>query len=184
MATEALRTYRDTMTPGLARWIAVGAVAGAVSVLVFHQSLILLMNLLDLTHRPVYSMRPTWPFEVPQVWSLTFWGAVWGAALAPMVTRLEKGRLVLAMAVLGMALPTLVAWFVVAPLKGLPVAAGFALPAMLFSLLVNGAWGLGTGLGLALFGGRVERRRARADRRRAIRRREVQAPPASLASRW
>jgi hypothetical protein len=49
-------------------------------------------------------------------------------------------------------LPTLVAWFGVAPLKGQPVAAGFSPTAMMIGPIVNGAWGLGTGIALALFG--------------------------------
>jgi hypothetical protein len=59
---------------------------------------------------------------------------------------------IVAAAVFGAVLPTLVAWFVVAPLKGQPMAAGFVPHAMLVGPIVNAAWGLGTGIGLALFG--------------------------------
>ena len=41
---------------------------------------------------------------------------------------------------------SLVAWFVVAPLKGLPLAGGGRPAAIATALLVNGAWGLGTAL--------------------------------------
>jgi len=37
-------------------------------------------------------------------------------------------------------------------MKGQPIAAGFAPMAMAIGPIVNAAWGLGTGLGLALFG--------------------------------
>ena len=37
----------------------------------------------------------------------------------------------------------LVSWFVVAPLKGLPIAAGWVPPRMLASVLINGCWGIG-----------------------------------------
>jgi hypothetical protein len=47
---------------------------------------------------------------------------------------------------------TLVAWFVVAPLKHLPVMAGGNPLGMLRGLIVNGAWGVGTVLLLAAFG--------------------------------
>ncbi|MNC88277.1 hypothetical protein D3C83_40770 [compost metagenome] len=50
----------------------------------------------------------------------------------------------------GAIFPTLVAWFVVAPLKGQPVAAGGAIPGMLTGLIINGAWGIGTALFLVL----------------------------------
>ncbi|HXJ09238.1 MAG TPA: hypothetical protein VNH12_07000, partial [Burkholderiales bacterium] len=54
--------------------------------------------------------------------------------------------------VFGAIVPTLVAWLIVAPMKGQPIAAGFAPMAMAIGPIVNAAWGLGTGLGLALFG--------------------------------
>jgi hypothetical protein len=37
-------------------------------------------------------------------------------------------------------------WFIVAPLKGQPIAAGWVPLAMLRSLLINGSFGLGVGL--------------------------------------
>ena len=178
MATQTLRTYRPA-TPSLARWVAAGALAGALSVLVFHQGAILLMYVFELTQRVPFPMQPTEPFGVPQLWSLTFWGAVWGALFAALLRPLDGARLVAASVVLGAALPTLVAWFLVAPLKGQPVAAGFHLTGMAFGLIVNGAWGLGTGLGLLLFGGkRRERREASTDRRRLARRRSMAQPDA------
>jgi hypothetical protein len=67
---------------------------------------------------------------------------------------MRGARLVLAALVFGAVLPTLVAWFAVAPLKGQPIAGGFAPAAMAVGVMVNAAWGLGSGLGLALFGRR------------------------------
>jgi|SoiMethySBSTD1v2_1073268.scaffolds.fasta_scaffold389881_3 hypothetical protein len=176
MGTTVLRSYRPA-TPSLTQWIGVGFLAGAASVLVFHQGAIAVMHALELTQRVPYPMQPTEPFGVPQIWSLTFWGGVWGAVFAALFRRLDGGRLIAASLVLGALLPTLVAWFVVAPLKGQPLAAGFAPMAMAFGLIVNGAWGLGTGLGLVVFGGKTrverrsnQRRHAGTDRRRVDRR--------------
>jgi hypothetical protein len=50
----------------------------------------------------------------------------------------------------GAVLPSLVAWFVVAPLKGLPMAGGWQANRMITGFLINGAWGVGTALLLAL----------------------------------
>jgi hypothetical protein len=50
-------------------------------------------------------------------------------------------------------LPTLVVWFVVLPLKGLPVGGGFAWPGIIIGPVVNGAWGVGTALLLKAFAG-------------------------------
>ena len=172
------RIYQPA-TPSLTQWIGVGALAGAASVLIFHQGLLGLLYLLDMTGRVPYSLRPTEPFGVPQVWSLVFWGGVWGAALAAMLRRYDTGRLVAAAILLGATLPTLVAWFVVAPLKGQPLAAGFNPLLMIAGLALNGAWGFGTGLGLVLLGGRhIERRLTMIDRRHAVRRRAGMQPDA------
>jgi hypothetical protein len=142
----------------LPRWLIVGFISGAVSVLVFHQGAAALLHTLGLTPRAPYSMDATAPLGVPLVWSLAFWGGVWGALLAATLARLRGAALIVGAAAFGAVLPTLVAWFVVAPLKGQPVAAGFAPMAMLVGPIVNAAWGLGTGIGLALLGHRHPRR--------------------------
>jgi hypothetical protein len=81
-----------------------------------------------------------------------FWGAVWGVALAVALSRLDGAKLVFAATLFGAVLPTLVAWTIVASLKGQPLFAGGVPKAMLVGPLVNAAWGLGTGIGLAVFG--------------------------------
>jgi hypothetical protein len=136
----------------LPRWIVAGFAAGAVSVLVFHQGAAALLHAIGLARSAPWSTAPTAPWGVPQVGSLAFWGGIWGVAFAALLARLDGARLVVAATILGAALPTLVAWFVVAPLKGQPAAAGWVPGAMIVGPIVNAAWGLGTGLGLALFG--------------------------------
>jgi hypothetical protein len=130
----------------------VGLISGAVSVLLFHQGAASLLHTLNLMPRSPYSMDGTAPFGIPQIWSLAFWGGVWGALLAATLARLRGGAFIVGAAIFGAVLPTLVAWFVVSPLKGQPIAAGFVPMAMLIGPIVNAAWGLGTGIGLALFG--------------------------------
>ena len=97
-------------------------------------------------------MHATQPLGLPQLWSLVFWGAVWGVALAAALRRLDGASLVLAATVFGAILPSLVAWTIVASLKGQPLFAGGAPKGLLVGLLVNAAWGLGTGIGLAVLG--------------------------------
>jgi hypothetical protein len=126
-------------------------------------------------------MQATEPFGVPQLWSLTFWGGVWGVLFAALLRRLDAAPLVAASLVLGAVLPTLVAWFLVAPLKGQPIAAGFVPMAMALGVIVNAAWGFGTGFGLALFGRkRPSERRHAINRRRTERRRSDLEPAAVL----
>jgi hypothetical protein len=133
-----------------AQWLVAGFVFGALAVLVFHQGAFAVLHSLGFTPRSPYSMQSTAPFGFPQIWSTTFWGGVWGVVLALSLQRLEGARLIAAATVFGLVAPTLVAWFIVAAIKGQPLAAGFVPKAMAFGLIVNAAWGLGVGIGLAL----------------------------------
>jgi hypothetical protein len=134
------------------RTLVVGFIAGAVAVLVFHQGALAMLHSLGFSPRAPYSVQLTAPWGVPQVWSLTFWGGVWGVILAAIFGRLDGPPLVWWSVLFGAIVPTLVVWFVLAPLKGQPVMAGGDLHAMATGLIVNAAWGLGTGLGLLIFG--------------------------------
>ena len=120
--------------------------------LVFHQGAAALFHALELGARAPYLMQPTSPWGIPQVWSITFWGGLWGAVLAATLARLDGVRLLLGALAFGAVLPTLAAWFLVAPLKGQPMAGGLVPMTMALGVVLNGAWGLGTGIGLALFG--------------------------------
>src|SRR5881227_1340745 len=152
MDTHALHSYPARAE--LSRWLVVGFLAGAAAVLLFHQSALALLHSLQLARSAPFSFTPTKPFGVPQLWSLAFWGGVWGIVLAAALARLDGVRLIVATTLLGAVAPTLIAWFVVAPLKGQPLAAGWAPAAMAIGPVVNAAWGLGTGIGLHLFGRR------------------------------
>jgi hypothetical protein len=158
MTTHALTHHPDRSRLG--RWIGVGFLSGALAVLILHQPVAALLHSLGITPRAPYAMQPTQPFGLPQLWSLVFWGAAWGVALAAALRRLDGASLVFAAAVFGAVLPTLVAWTIVASLKGQPLFAGGAPKAMLVGPLVNAAWGLGAGIGLAVFGRPLKRRAA------------------------
>lgn len=150
MISHALHDYSESTS--LPRWLVTGFISGFVAVLLFHQGAAFLLHALGWTPRAPYSFAPTRPFGVPQLWSIALWGGVWGALLAASLGRLAGAGLILAATLFGAVLPTLVAWFIVAPLKDQPIAAGGVPIAMAVGPLVNGAWGLGTGIGLALFG--------------------------------
>jgi len=150
MATQTLPHEHAAIVPP--RWLIVGFISGAVSVLIFHQGAFALLHALALTPRAPYPMDATAPFGIPALWSLAFWGGVWGAILAATLARLRGGAFIVGAAIFGAVLPTLVAWLVVAPLKGQPIAAGFDPLGMIVGPIVNAAWGLGAGIGLALFG--------------------------------
>jgi hypothetical protein len=140
MATYTLSTARSSEVR-----LIFGFIAGALAVVTFHQGAVALLNALGAMSNNVYSMRPVPPLGVPQVVSQAFWGGVWGIAFAAMAPRLRSGASYwLAALILGALVLPLVGWFIVAPLKGQPVAAGWVPSRMLLSVLINGAWGVGT----------------------------------------
>lgn len=124
--------------------LARGFIAGAVAVPTFHQVALLLLQLAGLTPNAPWSLAPTAPLGMPAIVSASFWGGLWGAALVAMAPRLARS--LAGAALFGAVALTLVAWFVVLPLKGLPAGGGFAWPGILVGPIVNGAWGLGTAL--------------------------------------
>ena len=148
MTTDALN--RTPVRNDLAQWLIAGFVSGALAVLIFHQGVYALLHAMQVLPRPAYGMAPTEPFGVPQLWSTVFWGGVWGVLLAAALGRMVGGKLLVAALIFGAVLPTLVAWFVVAPLKGQPMAAGFVPARMWIGPVINGAWGLGTAIFLML----------------------------------
>lgn len=124
-----------------------GFVAGFLATLLFHQPALAALTELGLAKASVYSMLATKPLGVPVVLSISFFGGVWGMVFAALEGKFPKGAgYWLSALVFGSLALTLVAWFVVAPLKGLPMAGGWQLPRMLTGLVVNGVWGLGTAL--------------------------------------
>ena len=117
-------------------------VAGALAVPLFHQVMLWILNAAGVVDRAPFAMDPTKPFGVPAVVSLAFWGGVWGLILLLVIGRLRGAKFWIVALVFGGIAPTLVAGFVVAPLKG-EAAGGNAKMAMV-GFLVNAAWGLGT----------------------------------------
>jgi hypothetical protein len=135
----------------LLKLLVLGFIAGFLGVLIFHQGLWYLLYQVDFipADRPAWPMDPTSPFGVPSVISRSFWGGLWGAALAPWLVRFHGARYWAAWIVIGAVALTLTALYVVSPLKGEPMPALW--PRFYYALLVNGAWGFGTALLLRLF---------------------------------
>jgi hypothetical protein len=126
------------------RTVIVGFLAGALSVLVFHQLGFWVAKELGLLNAQLYSMRPVPPWDVPTIVSQAFWGGLWGIAAACLVTRLPgvlKG--VLGWMLFAGIVVTLVNWFIVLPLKGAPVGGGFRMNALAVVPVVYVVWGFG-----------------------------------------
>ena len=148
MASTHVLTGRPSSA---SRKLLVGFVAGFLATLLFHQPTLALLTQLGITKATVYNMTGTAPLGVPQVISLSFWAGIWGIVFAAVEDRFPRGGLYWLCALLfGAILPTLCAWFIVAPLKGQPMAAGWQLDRMIVGPIINGAWGIGTALLLKL----------------------------------
>ena len=147
MAYAATNTSSVTSLNQIAR----GFIAGFASTLMFHQGMLMLLYSAGLTPNMPFDLQPTQPLGVPEVYSLALWGGVWGIVFLWVVGHLPQGRLYwIDSVIFGAVAPSLVAWFVVMPLKGMPMGGGWHAAGIATALLINGAWGLGTGLFLRL----------------------------------
>lgn len=121
--------------------------AGFISVPIFHQGMLIVLNQIDFIQATPFPTRSTQPFGIPAIWSMSFWGGVWGIILAVIILNLRQKKSYWLTALLfGAFAPTAVFLFIVSPLKGMPFAADWELKRIATGLLVNGAWGLGTAL--------------------------------------
>jgi hypothetical protein len=128
-----------------ARHATLAFAAGVIATFVFHQGGLALLHELGLTERSPFNMSPTRPLGVPAVFSLAFWGGVWGIALAWFLGSNKRGWYTRAL-LFGALLPTAVALFVVAPLKNQPIAAGWDVQLIVGAVILNALWGIGTAL--------------------------------------
>lgn len=136
------KTYH--VTPLNLAW---GFLAGFMATLIFHQLTATLLWKMGMAPGPPFQLAPQPPFGVPAVISLAFWGGVWGTLFAAVDRRFPRGSgYWLAAIICGAILPSLVALLIVVPLKGGLVGAGWMPKIWLYAFIVNGVWGLGTGL--------------------------------------
>ncbi len=137
----------------------IGFVAGFLATLIFHQLMLALLWGAGVAPFRPFQMTATAPFGVPAVFSLAFWGGVWGILYVLVERSFARGSSYWLMAFLfGAVLPSLVALLVVLPLKGHPMGGGWHPPLLLTAFLVNGAWGVGTGLIVRLLSGLTGRK--------------------------
>ncbi len=129
------------------KWL-IAFVAGFIAVLIFHQGMLSLLAAVGITGRSPFPDSPTWPLGLAQIWSSAFFGGLWGLVLVALHKRFpaKVTNYWLSVGVFGALAPTLVNWFIVAPLQGGPIAGGWVPAAILTGLLVNASWGLGTAL--------------------------------------
>jgi hypothetical protein len=146
-STDALMIVSAPGRRPLTAVLLLGFVAGALATLTFHQATVWLLTQIGAIAGNPYSVRAVAPFGVPQFLNLAFWGGLWGCVFALLADRFPRGwPLWLSGLLFGAVAPTLVGWFVVAPLRGQPVAQGFNPARMWAGPVINGLFGFGTAL--------------------------------------
>ena len=124
-----------------------GFLAGFLATLIFHQLAVAVFWKMGMAPGPPFQMTPRPPIGIPAVLSLAVWGGVWGILFAAVDRYFPRNAGYWLAALIGGAiLPSLVALLIVVPLKGGAVGAGWNPIIWLYALIVNGAWGIGTGL--------------------------------------
>jgi hypothetical protein len=141
----------DPAASGLGPFLLLGFAAGFISVLVFHQGVIWLMHAAGLLPNPPFPVRAVPPLGVPQIYSLAFWGGVWGVVIAAIHWARPGWHPVLVGLVVGAVGCVLVAYTLVAGLRGQPLMGGWDPSRWWRSVAINGAYGLGAGLLLLPF---------------------------------
>lgn len=132
-----------------AQRLAVGFLCAVLSVLTFHQGMLLLLRELGLFGIPptaiVWNLQANArAFSLPSLVNLCFWGGLYGAAFGALAPRITWPMWLAGLAT-GVA-AALVGLFIVSALRGTPIAGGWRLMAWVRSLSINGAFGLGLGL--------------------------------------
>jgi hypothetical protein len=120
-----------------------GLVAGALAMLLFHQTALQLLYWCGLVQHPAFRLANVPPFNVPMIVSVTFWGALFGGILSMMPrmpTRLTSRGLIHGLFAVAMV------WFVVRPVAGHGVAFGWNPHALAASAFACLAWGYGVAL--------------------------------------
>jgi hypothetical protein len=125
--------------------IILGVLAAILSVLIFHQGMLLLLRetgMLPATVR-VWNLRAN-PWGIPVIVNACLWGSLYGAAFGWLAPRFRVSMPTAG--ILTGIVATLVGFFVVATLKGTPIAGGWHAMAWIRSLLIHVSFGLGIGL--------------------------------------
>ncbi|MGL5363263.1 MAG: hypothetical protein ACRDBH_10295 [Bosea sp. (in: a-proteobacteria)] len=130
------------------RSLVFGFIAGAIAVITFHQSMVLILHLLKYLPNFPWSFRPTGAWGVPMLLNSVFWGGLWGMVFAALLAFIPGRTLWQRGLIFGWLGPLLTGnWLLVPFFKGGPYFGGFVTQRMIISLLIASAFGFG----LALF---------------------------------
>src|SRR5258708_30388229 len=98
-------------------------IAGFIATIVFHQAVFSVWYLMGTVPNPPFNFARTAPFGVPAIWSLAFFGGLWGIAYGWVENKFPDGAMYwIAAQIFGALRPTLVGRLILAPPKRQPTA--------------------------------------------------------------
>ncbi|AMJ59260.1 hypothetical protein [Bosea sp. PAMC 26642] len=141
-------TLQTSSEPGIApKNLLIGFLAGAISVVIFHQGMVMILHLLGLLPTGPWLFIPVPPLGVPSLLSQMFWGGLWGMLFAAIWPHIPGSEFWLKGLIFGIIGPTVIGnWLLVPGLRGRPLFANFAALGLLNGLLIGGAFGIGLAL--------------------------------------
>lgn len=117
--------------------------AGAVSILTFHQGMLALLHLGRMTTARPWPLHATWPLGWPLLLTQSLFGALLALPLWALIrNRANAGHWLRAM-ILGALLGAAFELLALAPLRGHVFAAGLDAQVWVRTILLYGSWGLG-----------------------------------------
>lgn len=139
----------------MTRQLTFGFVAGALAVLVFHQTMILALHLMGFAPNFPWSLRSIAPFGVPALLNQMFWGSLWGVGFAAVASRIPVANDLARGAIYGLLGPWLLGNGILVPLfKGGTYLWGLNPQNMWRGALIGAAFGLGIAVFMRVFKGR------------------------------
>ncbi|MGL4243027.1 MAG: hypothetical protein ACRCTI_18090 [Beijerinckiaceae bacterium] len=141
------------------RNLLLGFIAGALSVVIFHQGMALILHLLGQTPNFPWNTAPMrgglFSLPIPMIVNSMFWGGLWGVGFALFAALIPVANTVLKGIVYGLIGPYLLGNAILVPFfKGGPYFWGGQPPRIILGALIGGAFGAG----LALIYGFLARR--------------------------
>ncbi|ASJ72061.1 hypothetical protein [Granulosicoccus antarcticus] len=136
-----------------ARKLLTGFLAGFIATFVFHQLAVAILAAIGLSPFGAWNFSATAPLGIPAVLSLSFWGGIWGIIMIMLHQHFGQGtRYWLSAFLFGGIVTSVVALFIVVPMKGGPLGGGFAPALLLTVFIINGVWGIAAAWLFRVFG--------------------------------
>jgi hypothetical protein len=131
-----------------ARTALLGFIAGALSVLIFHQGMVLILHLMkQVPNFPWNMARMNGPLPIPVIVNQMFWGGLWGVGFAALGSLIPIASTVLRGVAWGLIGPYFLGNAILVPFfKGGAYFWGLQPPRMIIGALIGASFGAGLGL--------------------------------------